>query len=671
MRMKKLRKLLSLLLVGSTAMLVACSGQEVTQVETSSEETTIQTETPEVKKDPVVIRYGSHCASEEDPYYKDPATGDYVMTEEERQVRIEALEKVKEELNVELQFVQYPGDVTEVLLQSVMAGDPICDIARIYSNGQGVILEQNVLQPIDEYVELLGENPPPKIYGKQYFMSIDGNNLHPLSPLMYNINYIEQVDALKENGKTVYPTDLYKEGKWTWSVFEDYLTKIDAHFMNSSAPQRPEQRIEAYWTDYRDVALQVLHATGSSIYGDNGLEIATDKTKKAIGYMTRLYDKGLMKSPQREGSSKPDSSKAKTGFINGEAVFCNLEDWRSGEAMTAAAERGESIGFIPFPRPDDMSFDDPNYRQVRNGGESYGIVRGVAADKVPLAIQSFKLYNDTLTSIREEMGAPTQSSVLNFDIFHPVIGEDMKNIYEESISKTYVNELSNVLGVHVDFNDIVGRALYGMDSTPKFDVAIEAEKAVIETRITDMEKRLGSGAYTDNIAPKIEQSASEKYVFPIGQTPDAGIWTEKFVGKDNVDGILDMNLATFDTSGCNFNEVGAYNPGIKVTVKDTAGNETTSEYPIVIYRPDHKDAPVLEFKGEYRKIALEEDSAAINWKDDFVELAQDVDGLDLKDTITVDLSQLDTQTAGEYTVNVTITDYVGNQTSKELKVQVE
>ncbi|MGL4738791.1 MAG: hypothetical protein ACRCW2_15160 [Cellulosilyticaceae bacterium] len=669
--MKKLKKLLSLLLVSSTAALAGCGGQEPAKVESTPEEAVVEMAAPEPKKDPVVIRYGSHCASEEDPYYKDPATGEYAMAEDEREIRIEALEKVKEDLNVDLQFVQYPGDVTEVLLQSVMAGDPICDIARIYSNGQGVILEQNVLQPIDEYVQLLGENPPPKIYGKQYFMSIEGNNLHPLSPLMYNINYIEQVDALKENGKTVYPTDLYKEGKWTWSVFEDYLAKIDAHFMNSSSPQRPEQRIEAYWTDYRDVALQAMHATGSSIYGDKGLEIATDQTKKAIAYMTKLYDKGLMKSPQREGSSKPDSSPGKSGFINGEAVFCNLEDWRSGEATTAAADRGDSIGFIPFPRPDDMRFDDPNYRQVRNGGESYGIVRGVPADKVPLAIQSFKLYNDTLKQIREEMGAPTQSSVLNFDTFHPVIGEDMKVIYEESIGKTYVNELSNVLGIHVDFNDIVGRALYGMDNTPKFDVAIESEKATIETRIADMEKLLGSGAYTDNIAPKIEQSVAESYAFPVGQAPDVAIWKEKFVGTDNVDGTLDMSVATFDTTGCQFGEIGAYAPGIKVSVKDAAGNETVSEYPIVIYRPDHKDAPTLEFKPEYRTIALEEDPAAISWKDDFVEVAQDVDGLDLKGSVAVALSELDTQTAGEYVVKVTITDYVGNQTTKDLKVQVK
>lgn len=104
----------------------------------------------------------------------------------------------------------------------------------------------------DEYMDLLGDNLPPK------------------------------VDALKKNGKTVYPTNLYLRGEWTWNTFEEYLEKIDKHFMNVPSSQRKEQRIEAYWTDYRDTALQVLHSAGTSIYGASGLKIATDRMKKAV-----------------------------------------------------------------------------------------------------------------------------------------------------------------------------------------------------------------------------------------------------------------------------------------------------------------------------------------------------------------------------------------------------
>ncbi|MBS5317045.1 MAG: hypothetical protein KHY44_11710 [Clostridiales bacterium] len=673
--MKRFKGILGLVLT-SSLLLTACNGgannqAEPNTLEAINEKEEVKAEKVKENKEPTVIRYGSHCAYEEDPYYKDPITGNYQMAEEEREIRIQALEKVKEELNVELEFVQYPGDVTEVLLQSVIAGDPICDIARIYANGQGALLSQNVLQPVDDYIDLLGENPPPKIYGKQYFIEIAGNNSHPLSPLMYNINYIEQVDALKENGKTVYPTDLYKEGRWTWSTFEEYLEKIDKHFVHIPSPQRKEQRIEAYWTDYRDVALQAMHSAGTSIYGPNGLEISTDRTKQAIDFMTNLYDRGLMKSPPREGSSKPDSSKAKDGFIKGETVFCNLEDWRSGEATTVFAERGESLGFIPFPRPDDMAFEDLNYRQVRIGGESYAIVRGVPEEKVPLAIKSFQLYNDTVAEIKKEVGLETQAIALNFDIFHPEIGQDMQEIYNDSISKTYVNEISNVLGIHVDFNDIVGRALYGLNGTPKFDVAIEAEKAIIENKVSEVETVLNSDIFVDNINPKITQVIAENYAFPVGTSPESIVWNEKFSGTDNVDGDLDMNQAIIDVSGCDFSTIGTYNPGVKVSIKDAAGNETSSKYPIVIYNPNNTTAPTLVLKEEYRKVVKDEDTAAINWANDFIESAVDADGIDLKSFIEVDLSQLDTTQVGTYTVKVTVKDYVGNISSVDISVDVE
>ena len=672
-RMKKVKRIFKLLLASSTLMLVACSGGEKPEVTPvgAGASTTKEKVKKEENIEPVVIRYGSHSAYEEDPYYKDSVTGEYKMGEEERQLRIAALEKVKDELNVELKFVQYPGDVTEVLLQSVIANDPLCDIARIYANGQGTLLAQNVLQPVDDYMELLGDNPPPKIYDKQYFIEIEGDHTHPLAPLMFNINYIEQVDALKENGKIVYPTDLYLKEEWTWSTFEDYLEKIDKHFMNVPSPQRQEQRIEAYWTDYRDTTLQALHSAGTSIYGANGLEIATDRTKKAIGFMSGLYQRGLMKSPQREGSSKPDSSAAKTGFINGEAVFCNLEDWRTGEATGVAAERGDSIGFIPFPRPDDMTLDDPNYRQVRIGGESYALVRGIDKEKIPLAIQSFQLYNKIVGELKSEMNEGEQSIDLSFDLFHPVIGQDMLDIYNESLDKTYVNETSNVLGIHVEFNDIVGRALYGFEGTPQFDVAIEAEKGIIENRIAEVQTMLNSGVYVDNINPKVAQATSEIYAFPAGTVPESILWKEKFTAKDNVDGDIDMKQAVIDTRSCDFPQIGTYNPGVKVTVKDAAGNEGSSEYPIVIYNPNNTTAPTIKLKEAYRKIAKDEDTAAINWQQDFVESAIDADELDLISFIEADISQLDTSAAGSYTIQLTVTDYNGNKGVVDLVVEVE
>ncbi len=82
------------------------------------------------------------------------------------------------------------------------------------------------MQPLDEWEELLKEEDPPKVFDKYYFLRLGGDHNITFLPLMYNINYIEAVDALKVDGKTVYPTDLYLSGDWTWSTFKDYLEKL-------------------------------------------------------------------------------------------------------------------------------------------------------------------------------------------------------------------------------------------------------------------------------------------------------------------------------------------------------------------------------------------------------------------------------------------------------------
>lgn len=128
-----MKKALSFLTIATLSIVsvVGCAPSTPASSETPESKPSQTSAKQDEDKDLVVVRYGSHCANEEDPNYKDPITGEYRMDEETRQIKLKALEKVKEELGVDYQFVQYPGDVTEVLLQSVMANDPLCDIARI------------------------------------------------------------------------------------------------------------------------------------------------------------------------------------------------------------------------------------------------------------------------------------------------------------------------------------------------------------------------------------------------------------------------------------------------------------------------------------------------------------------------------------------------------------
>ena len=75
-------------------------------------------------------------------------------------------------------------------------------------------------------------------------------------------------------------------------------------------------------------------------------------------------------------------------------------------------------------------------------------------------------------------------------------------------------------------------------------------------------------------------------------------------------------------------------------------------------------------KEEMRTITVGEESANINWANDFVEAATDKDGLDLKSKVVADLSEIDTTTAGTYNVAITVTDYAGNEATQTIEVQV-
>ena len=160
------RRLMGIALSAVLAMgtLVGCGDtateQPVTDTTTETTETaTTETTTPaastettsEVTAEPTVIRYGTHWVAGLDPNNVDDVTGEYTMAETERQAGLAGLQAVKDQLNVEFEFVQYSQDTRVELMTSVLAGDPVCEIANIWGGAESTILAQNVLQPLDDY----------------------------------------------------------------------------------------------------------------------------------------------------------------------------------------------------------------------------------------------------------------------------------------------------------------------------------------------------------------------------------------------------------------------------------------------------------------------------------------------------------------------------------------
>lgn len=635
-------------------------------------------------KEIVTLKFGTHYVQGLDPHFKDDVTGEYVMAESDREARYAAEKAILDELGVVFEYVQFAGNTTEVLLQSVMANDPICDIAWMWGGSEGVILAQNILQQLDSYADLFEDEEYSwmlydKVFGHNYFL---GANMRFTQrwPLVFNIDYIEAVDSLKDaDGNTIYPTTLFEKGEWTWSTFREYLQKINAYYANSSAPNRPDRRIDAYQTDYRFAALSAVYSAGGAIYGPQGLQVNSEETKKGVAFISELMKDGLLWSETYDNSVTPGWTWNGGNFQGGESVFTDIPDWHIGGAATQAADRGQSIGIVPWPREDSLNADSDKYNQVMTVSDSIGILKGVSAEKTELALKALRLFYQTyfahiggVDTIKEfkDAYAPTQAAATGFDIFHENAGDGILEAFKFVSNKVVGNDYADLIGLRVKWDELIGNSLYGVGGTPAYDVAIEANMQIFDNVISEMTEILSQEGVNDNIKPNITTAYDEPLAIPTGTTMDDPVWAEYIKAEDNVDGVLDFAAKEiqFNTE-VDFNVVGEYKDAFKIFFTDSAGNKADKNISFIIYNPNNTTAPTVTPVAEPAPIAVDTVVADIVWKN-FIESAVDADGFDVKRNITADISELDTTTPGAYDVTLTVTDFVGNTAETVVTVTV-
>lgn len=634
----------------------------------------------------ITLKFGTHWLPGLDPNYQDEITGEYPMQPDSRNAYLAALDRVRSELNVEFEFVEYTADTREIILQSVMAGDPVADIVNLWGGSQGTILSQNVLQPLDDYIEIFDDPEyawqlTDQIFDSVYFLNL-GMSFRPAWPLIYNVSLIEQVDALKENGQTVYPTDLFENGDWTWSAFEDYLQKIDAYFADSQAPIRPERRVQAYHTDWRFTARQAIYSAGASTYGRDGIGVAEPTFKMTIDWVQNLYNDGLLTSEVYDNSVVPLWTEFAVSMYNSETVFTDAPGWRLNEIASNLAERGESIGIVPFPREDSLSADSDEYQVVGSLADTLAIPRGVDEERAQLAVNAIAIYYneyykvlggvDTIEQYRND-AVTTIAANEGFDILHEANGMGILNAYQYLAANYNTNEFGETVGIASDaygWDMLLNNVIMGSEGFSSYGTAADEWLGRFEDTVAQIGDVLEQEGIVDNIAPNITALEDSPFAFAVGTDLGSIDWTEYLEAEDGVDGVLDIADASIDFETVDTNTVGFYDGGLTVSISDAAGNERETTHTIAIFNPDNTEEPSLTIQEEYRDINLDEDTSEINWRDDFVEEAVDSDGIDISKNVSADLSTLDATTPGEYDVDLSVTDYAGNQTVVTVTVTV-
>ena len=673
------------------------------------------------------IIIGHHYVPEDDPYWVNEITGESGMSEDNRRAAIAALNIVKEKLGVDIKWISYPSNLKQCALQSVLAGDPLCHIPIMANGYQASLLAQNVLQPLDKYKDIFDSNPDyswlmlDKCFGHYYLLNRDSLFMNNW-PLVYNATMIEEIPSLKKDGKTIYPATLYEEGKWTWSMFEWYLREIEAYYRGRKADSG--NAIYPFHTNYTYTLLFALHANGANLYDGETMAFDSEEGIVAAEYLEGLIEQGLLNClTASQKTTDTGYMKPTEAFMRGETVFNNAARWKMDDCGSKLAERGESMGVIPFPRPDDIEMDDPyedygksRFKIYSSVADSVGLLRGFDEAESRLALEAYAMYRtefykalghvDSFQAYKDTMaqGKAVEDGV---DIFHPEIGEANLRIYKQ-LASTPENEFGESMDLMWGYcQDIFGKSAYGVGGAPKYRVHVQSKKNGIYKRIENIGKSLKAGDAIDSSAPSSDRLDSTPLVFPLGTKETDIDWLKYFKASDNVDGQYEIkceygkfvirgandiakaervakeeklkkvpevpfeeNRFFVDISLVDFKTVGEYQDGIIVKVIDRAGNTSERKYSCYIYDPDNKVPPEFELKDVEKTVEREADTSTVKWRD-FVALAKDVNGYDIMSRVSANVEYLDVTLPGEYPVVFYVTDFAGNRTEIETVVKVD
>jgi maltose-binding protein MalE len=353
-----------------------------------------------------------------DPFHEDYSGTDQIA-KQELQRQVEA------QYNVKIIYENYSRNaawgtarVDEIAYRNFL-GEPLGDIYSVNSDWIPRLIQRNSITNVSRYMSTIGINIPTQYqeFGEYQGGIFGFDSTIPTTEkgLFYNIDLIDSLDVSN-------PTDLFLEGQWNWSTFEEWATKVQAEL----------DQIDAYalggMFSYYAEAMTPLNG-GRLI--NKEMERVTFNQNPALevyDFLTSLSDKGLFESSPNYDGGSYDWMTGKVAMYPGELWYVN-----------SSARWGDvefELGFVPYPVSDNFTGD---YTNPINSVEVYSIASGMSAEREELV---FTVWNALqLWKTDEEFGNETTTSLHN-------IFSEQKSIdsYLAIYDKVYF-DIINVMGV--------------------------------------------------------------------------------------------------------------------------------------------------------------------------------------------------------------------------------
>jgi maltose-binding protein MalE len=318
----------------------------------------------------IVIMHGAPW--EVDPF--DPA-----FSGREQQTRQAKQREVEQRLNVRVIYRAYPPaaawgpERVNAIINESVAGTPMADIYWTTSDWTAQLANTSAIVSVDKYMDTYGANMTQEAIQlgsfKGQFYAFSVNKPQVDVGLYFNIELVNDLGI--EN-----PAELFNNGEWTWSKFEQWADAAKAALPSLGDDYAVLGGVRAVYAEH------MIPLNGGSLINALSGRVAFHQTPAldTYNFLHALSLKGLWETSGSYDAGSPLWQAGKVVIHPGSLWFLNAENRWGNLAF--------DLGYVPYPSNDTYSGD---YVSPIGGVAVYTLASGLGEAKEALA---FRVWNE-------------------------------------------------------------------------------------------------------------------------------------------------------------------------------------------------------------------------------------------------------------------------------------